>query len=295
MLEAPEGAMMKEEDAQKFLDNFRKNHTGADQEVLGMLRMGIKANVLAMSNADAQFIESRRFSREEVMLWYGVTTMPGDNESVSYNSLEQKNLSYRIDCLGPWLTCWEEESEAKLLTPAELRNGYYMKHNDGALLRSDKNTTADFASKLIAARVINPNEAREMFDLNPYKGGEEFENPAITPGTPNSSENDSQQDVREAVVEDLLGVEADRLIGCCKASNFVEKVESFYEKWEERLNKKLNRFGISQEAIETHCKESKEQVLACADKATDKETLAKLVGELVEDWPAKAERIAREL
>lgn len=178
MLEAPTGAFRSQKDAEEFLAHFKKSHEGAENAgTIGMLREGITANVMAMSNSDAQFIEQRKFQREDAALWFVMQSILGDSSGNSYASLEQKNLAYRMECLAPWSTKIEEESDMKLLSQSERQRGFYHKFNDGALLRTEKKATMEFISQGITARVLNPNEGRELLDLNPYDGGDEYVNP----------------------------------------------------------------------------------------------------------------------
>lgn len=304
MLNAPPGAFRKEEDAREFLKEFRKAHAGEHGDGIGMLREGITAQVLAMSNTDAQFLESRKFQVEDVLRWFAMPTMPGDNASVSYNSLEQKNLTYRIDCLGPWMTAIEEECEIKLLTPAEIRNGYYFKFNDGAILRTDKQTTANIGATLIRSRVVNPNEVREWFEMNPYDGGDEFENPAITTGAPGtqsetSSNTESQsmaaeRRARVSQVEQLIGVEVKRVVDATKARNFCDKLDKFYAKWEVTLANRLESAGMDRDLATAHCDESKERLLAIADVAMTQEYLRSAVIDETETWENRAIALVEE-
>jgi HK97 family phage portal protein len=295
MLEAPEGAFRKEQDAQEFLKFFRDSHDGEENAgKTGLLRAGIKANVLAMSNQDAQFIEQRMFQRQEAALWFLLEQILGDDSSVSYNSLEQKNLAYLQNCLGSWLTMWEEETESKLLSPSEIDQGFYFKFNDGALLRTDKQTTAQIVSTLITSRVINPNEAREMFEMNPYEGGEVYENPAVTSGSPGQtderdSEDDGQLNTRaaESRVRNLIGVESNRVRNAVKSQNFLDWMDKFYAKWETKLASAIEEIGGSGEVAKAHCEESKRQLLACTD-ATQEE-FAGLIEACVATW---ADRVA---
>lgn len=304
LLEAPVGAFRKPEDASEFLSEFKKWNAGEHGDPIAMLREGIKANVMAMNNSDAQFIESRRFQREEVMLWFSMPTMPGDDASVSYNSLEQKNLTYRIDCLGPWMTLMEEESEAKLLTEAEVRNGYYFKFNDGAILRTDKQTTATIASTLISSRVINPNEAREWFDMNPYEGGELFENPAVSPGQPGDNGEQAEDTLEPPAsmenramldaIDHMIGVEGKRVIEACKSPNFVAKIERFYTKWEATFANKLESLGIDRNLATEHCRESQDRLLAISGKVATQEELSASVADEVSGWNSRAYGIIEE-
>src|SRR5690606_35701299 len=148
---------------------------------------GVKANVMAMSNRDAEFVSTLMYMRQEEALRFMLENILGDDSSVSYNSLEQKNLAYMQNCLNPWLRQWEEECELKILSSRELSDGYYFKFNDGALLRTDKATSMTTASLAIQNKVWSRNEVREMFYMNPVEGGDVFENPAITPGNGESA------------------------------------------------------------------------------------------------------------
>ena len=292
MLEAPENSMMKTKDAEEFLDWFRKNHDGDDNAgKTGLLTRGIKANVLNMSASDSQFLENRKFQRQDAALWFLLESILGDDSSVSYNSLEQKNLAYLQNCLGPWLKVWEEECEVKLLTEGELAKGYYFKFNDGSLLRTDKQTTATIVSTLITSRVMSPNEAREWFDMNPYEGGDTYENPntsAPAQGAAAPQDTPDPNAVVQARFEKLLEVEAKQAVTACKAANFVAKIEALYAKWVKTWAK-----SIGANAAEAHCTKAKAELFDCADKATNEEELRALVVALVATWPTKAIDLAK--
>lgn len=104
MLEAPPGMFRDEKEANEFIDNYNKEHgTDGKGKEVGLLIEGIKANVLQMSNKDAEFIEQRKFQRQEAALWLMLESILGDDKSVSYNSEEQKQLAYLKNCLGTWL------------------------------------------------------------------------------------------------------------------------------------------------------------------------------------------------
>jgi HK97 family phage portal protein len=293
MLEAPQGALRNEDEAKRFLDHFRKNHDGEENAGrTGLLREGITASAKAMSNADAQFIEQRKFQRQEAALWFLLEQILGDDSSVSYKSLEQKNLAYLQNCLGSWLTTWEEECEAKLLTEIDVARGFYFKFNDGALLRSDKVTTATTVSTLIRARVINPNEGRDMFDLNPYQGGDSYENPSITPGPAGGGQ---ERRAIESRLEGLVRVEANRAKAGAVAKNFVDWLDGFYPKWQKTLAKAIEDLGGDGAIAEDHCEQSKAELLACADVATSIDDLKKAVAKCVANWTERVATLADEL
>lgn len=199
LLEAPKGAFRNQDDAEKFLRQFREKHeAGADSETVGMLREGMEANILQMSNKDAQFLETRRQQREEAALWFCIESILGDGQT-SYNSLEMKNLSYLSNCLMRWLVKWEEEANAKLLTLAERTSqSHYFKFNVASLLRADFQTTVTTLGQGIASRIFSPNEARQKLEMNPYDGGDIYENPAISPGSPGDSDGSDESQTEKS-------------------------------------------------------------------------------------------------
>lgn len=286
-LEAPVEAFSRQKDAEEFLEWFRKEHDGADNAgKTALLTRGIKANAIVMSNADAQFLEQRRFQRQEVALTFLLEQILGDDTSVSYSSGEQKNLAYLANCLGSWLTTYEQESEAKLLTESEQQRGYYFKFNDGALLRTDKQTTSVIISTLRSSGVISANEARGWLDMNPVDGGDVYANPAINP----SGAAAPQEKLIENRLKHLLTVEGKQAIAACSASNFVAKIEGLYVKWERTWRKNLGT-----ELGAEHCRESKAILLDCAGVATNTEDLRTKVTEAVAAWPKRARELIKRM
>lgn len=228
----------------------------------------------------------------------------GDDSSVSYNSLEQKNLAYLQNCLAPWMCNWEEEGERKLLSPADMANGYYLKFNDGALLRTDKATSMSTAALGIQNMVLTRNEVREMMDLNPVEGGDEFMNPAITTGAEPDQEDErtesgttdtTNRSASRVMLERLCKIEQQRAEqAAASASNFCEWIERFYIKWESKLANDIEEIGGDRELATIHCNESKRRLLECAEQATQ-DTLAAVVGACVENWQGRASAILTEM
>jgi HK97 family phage portal protein len=228
-----------EGDAEKFLKNFRERFTNEkDGEVAGMLRQGMTAEVLSMSNADAQLIQQMSFSRQDVMLIFGLQHIPGDSSATSYNSLEQKKLDQLESTNDRWMTRWELQCDMKLRTPSEKSAGrIYYKFNAGSRLRTDIQTTANVLATLVRSQIINPNEAREKIEMNPYEGGDEFINPAISTAEP---VDDQRSDRARNKLQELIKVEAKRIIeivGKKSLKDSDQAIQEFYAKWKVTLSK----------------------------------------------------------
>jgi HK97 family phage portal protein len=98
-----------------------------------ILSGGIKYEQIAISPEEAQFLETRRYSRSEIAGFYRVPPhMIGDVErSTSWGSgIEEQNLLFAQVTLGIWLTRWETALSAML------PRGLEVKFNVGALLRA---------------------------------------------------------------------------------------------------------------------------------------------------------------
>ena len=213
--------------AAEFLADFKKSH-GADGsgEAVGLLLGGIKANVMQMSNRDAEFISQQEHSRVDAALWLMLEGILGDDKSVSYNSEEQKQIAYIKNCLSMWTARWEQECSFKLLSSSEFYGDYFCKFNTASLLRPDASATMEILSKGIAARIYSPNDAREMLDRNPYKGGDSYENPAITPG--NGGSETPATETETATEETSTGGTSKEKVQFARALSAAETVQKVY-------------------------------------------------------------------
>ena len=283
MLEAPPGAFRKEEDAKEFLANFKKAHDGPKGDETGMLREGVKLNLIANTARDQQLIEQRLHQRQDTALIFMLESMIGDDSSVSYNSLEQKHLAYLVNCLGSILVKWEEECNEKLLSDAEKRaDSHFFKFNTGALLRTDYPTTITTLAQALQARIITRNEAREKLDLNTVEGGDVFENPNIdtrqdesTPDEPTdeSSDDTEQQNNRRADairsrLEHMLNVERKRVVNATGSKDYIAWADKFYSRWQTTFGDVISELGGDEALAGAYCERHKLEILKVYDVAT---------------------------
>jgi HK97 family phage portal protein len=304
MLQAPPGVFRNEKDAAEFIQHFEERHNAPDKAGKpGLLREGITANMLAMNNKDAEMIDNRLFQRQDAALYLGLESILGDDTSVSYNSLEQKNLAYLMNCLNRWLRRWEEELEYKLLPDRQYDSeSHFVKFNTAALLKSDFEATVAALGSLVTTTIFSRNEAREKLDLNPVEGGDVYENPAITPGqdkSDNPPANDPPEkktnDARKAInahIGNMLGVEANRCLNAAKTvNNFIEWMDNFYSKnFEHVLADNLEAVGIDRNEATKHCEESKRLLLdVCGASSVD--NFVQNVSDCVSTWKSRVHKI----
>lgn len=137
----------------------------------------------AMTSTDAQFIENRNFQLSEIARIFGVPPhLIFDLGRATWGNAETMGASFLALCLRPWLDRWQEAYTTVLLSEDE-QDSHYFEFVTADLERADAAGRADIYAKLIAARVLNPNEVRARENLPPYEGGDEFANPNTTTTT----------------------------------------------------------------------------------------------------------------
>ena len=160
----------KPETRQRVKQEFR-TFASDDAFAVAVLDHSMKFTPLGLSQSDAQFIESRGFTVEEISRFSGIPKHMLQTGKESYNSNAQQRLNYVTDTLLPYVVQWESEDTYKLTGPLLRQAGAYIHGNVEALLRADPTTRADFYVKLIEHSVMCPDDARAKEELNPIPGG----------------------------------------------------------------------------------------------------------------------------
>lgn len=137
-----------------------------------ILEAGMDVKTIGINPNDAQLLESRAFSVEEICRWFRVPPfMVGHSEkSTSWGTgIEQQMLGFLTFTLGPWLRRIEQGISKDLLTAGE-RQRYYPKFNVEGLLRADSAGRAAFYTAMVNNGVMTRDEVRELEDREPMGG-----------------------------------------------------------------------------------------------------------------------------
>ncbi|MBO9437327.1 phage portal protein [Sulfitobacter sp. R18_2] len=140
-----------------------------------ILEGGTKWQQLTLAPEDAQMLESRRFSVEEICRFFGVPPhMVGHTEnSTSWGTgLEQQTLGFQKFTLRRRLKRIEQALEKQLLTPADRANGIRIEFSLEGLLRGDSAARSAFYASALQNGWMTINEARALENLPPVEGGE---------------------------------------------------------------------------------------------------------------------------
>lgn len=160
-----------------------------------ILHGGLKWQSMAMTGVDSQHLEQRRFQVEEICR--GARVMPimigHSDKAATYASAEQMFLAHVVHTMMPWYQRIEQSASINLLTEEERVEGYFPKFSVNGLMRGSFKDRAEFYTKLYNVGAINPNGIRELEDMNPYEGGDEYRVPMNMeePGTTNDNQGTS--------------------------------------------------------------------------------------------------------
>lgn len=138
---------------------------------VAVLDHGMKYTPLGLSQSDAQFMESRTFSVEEVARFTGVPKHMLQTGKESYDSNAQQRVNYVTDTLVPFVTQWEQQNREKLLTRAQRGQGWYIHGNVSVLLRGDDLSRSQFYERMLRNAIYNPDECRALEERAPIPGG----------------------------------------------------------------------------------------------------------------------------
>ena len=162
------------------IDEFRSGGAQEGKDIL--LEEGMKYSRVSMTSQDAQWIDSRKLSRSDIAMFFGVPpSMIGDNSGSDSNwgtGLEQKANGFVTFTLEDYLTMWEEGITIDLNSDPTL----YARFTRAALVKGDIKTRWDSYVKGLQWGVWSPNEVRALEDQNPREGGDIFYPPPNTAG-----------------------------------------------------------------------------------------------------------------
>lgn len=155
-----------------------------------ILEGGTKPHPLSINPEDAQMLQTRGFSVEEICRFFGIPPhMVGHTEkSTSWGTgLEQQTLGFLKFALRRRLKRIEQALEKQLLTPADRGNGIRIEFNLEGLLRADSAGRAAFYREMTQIGAMTINEVRALENLPPVPGGDvprmQMQNVPITAAT----------------------------------------------------------------------------------------------------------------
>jgi HK97 family phage portal protein len=164
--------VLKKEQREEFRKNLKTISGALNAGESPLLEGGMDAKTIGINPKDAQLLESRAFSVEEICRWFRVPPfMVGHSEkSTSWGTgIEQQMIGFLTFTLRPWLTRIEQAINKDLLSPVEQLR-LYAEFSIEGLLRADSAGRAEYLSKMVNNGLMTRDEGRAKENL-PLKGG----------------------------------------------------------------------------------------------------------------------------
>ena len=157
----------------KVRSEWSKIHSGVDNAFrIAVLDNGLKYQAISISNRDAQFVESKAVTVEDIARFFGVPLHKLYAGKQSYNSNEQNGIEYVVDTLHPIVTQWDEEDSYKLLFDREINAGLWVTRNLMAELKGDVKSRGQWYRIMREIGVYSPNDISELEDRPDVPGGD---------------------------------------------------------------------------------------------------------------------------
>ena len=137
-----------------------------------VLEAGMHYQPITSNSKDAQLLETRLFNVQEIARFFNMSpTLLGDLSKTSYNTLEASQQAFVLNSLMPYVTMLEQELNMKLLSYKQRQN-LYIDIKESDIIKSDKNSQANYLTTLVNSGLITRNEARKELGFNPIEGGD---------------------------------------------------------------------------------------------------------------------------
>lgn len=138
-----------------------------------ILEAGLDFQQLSLNPDDAQMLETRRFSIEEVCRWFGTPPIvighSAEGQTMWGTGVEQIFLSWMQRGLNPVLRKIEQRIRKQLIPLREQRE-VYAEFNREALLQMDSKAKAEFLRAMTTNGIMSRDEARDKLNLE-RRGG----------------------------------------------------------------------------------------------------------------------------
>jgi HK97 family phage portal protein len=178
-------SQLSKEQAEGIKEAFVSATSGSREPAV--MGAGLKYERVQINPQEAQFLDSQRFTVEQIARIYGVPPeMIGgatSGQAVTYANREQRAADWLTFGFMPYLVPLEAALTALLPRPQRV------KFNVDAVLRSDLKTRYESYQIGIGAKFLTPNEARSLEDLLPVDGGDTFPEPPPAPMPPAADPN----------------------------------------------------------------------------------------------------------
>jgi HK97 family phage portal protein len=167
-------------DKDRFRDQWQAAYTGDGPRAGGtpILEDGMTYTAAAVTPEQAQYLETRKLTREECASAYHVPPpLVGILDHATFSNIDAQHEQLYQDTLGPWLTQFAEEIQLQLLPDFADSADVYGEFDIGAKLAGSFEEQAKVLQAATGAPYMTRNEARARLNLPALDDGDHLVTP----------------------------------------------------------------------------------------------------------------------
>jgi HK97 family phage portal protein len=155
---------------QRLRQQWNEMHSGSKNSgKTAILEGGLTYNPITMTAVDAQLLEQRKFSREQIASMFRVPLhLLQASTGMKYANVEQNNISFFRDALMP--LAQKLENHINQFLP----KNHIVKMDEKSFVRGDRAATIASVEREIKSGVLSINEARSKFGYAVIDGGDVY-------------------------------------------------------------------------------------------------------------------------
>lgn len=165
-------------DPAKIRENWTAVYGGANNaHKVCVLEEGMTYKAISLPPEDSQFLETRKFTVDEICRIFRVPPHLVQNlEHATYSNIEHQSIDFVQHTLTPWIIRFEQGIMKDLLLEEE-QDEYFPKFNVDGLLRGDYQSRMNGYATGFANGFLCPNDIRRLENMDPIpdeQGGNVF-------------------------------------------------------------------------------------------------------------------------
>ncbi|MDH2998678.1 phage portal protein [Pasteurellaceae bacterium LFhippo2] len=162
---------------QKALQALERYQGAKNAGKTPILEGGMDYKQLGMSNQDAEWLNSRKFTIEDIARIFNISPIfLQDYSHSSYANFSEASRAFLGQTLRPHLVNFEQQLKDALMIDlnSNSKKRYVIEFDTSDLLRTNQQDRFSSYEVAIKSGILSPNEVRKREGLLPYVGGDEF-------------------------------------------------------------------------------------------------------------------------
>ena len=181
---------LSDEAYQRMIRSWHQRNSGLDNaHKTAILEEGMKVEKMSISPSESQFLETRKFSVEDIARFFRIPLayLGSIENSSTRANIEEQGIQFQRNTILPWVKRWESEFNKKLFMNDKV---HYIRFNMEGLLRGDIKSRYEAYTKGRQWGWISANDVRRFENLAPIENGDAYLQPLNMVDVSKQNENE---------------------------------------------------------------------------------------------------------